>query len=52
MEKLSTTPFFIHFDTQEEDQTYCTLKDLKDRESQMKNGHNLHIIMGLYVFQR
>ena len=46
MEKLSTTPFFIHFVTQEEDHTYCTLRDFKDNESQGKNGHNLHKIMG------
>ena len=46
MEKLSTTSFFIHFVTQEEDHTYCTLRDFKDKESQGKNGHNLHKIMG------
>ena len=46
MEKLSTTPFFIHFVTQNEDHTYCTLRDFKDKESQGKNGHNLHKIMG------
>ena len=46
MEKLCTTPFFIHFVTQEEDHTFCTLRDFKDKESQGKNGHNLHKIMG------
>ena len=40
MRKLSTTPFFIHFVTQEEGHTFCTLRDLKDRESQRKNAHN------------
>ena len=46
MEKLSTTPFFIHFVTQEEDHTFCSLRDFKDKESQGKNGHNLHKNMG------
>ena len=46
MKKLSTTPFFIHFVTQEEGHTFCTLRDFRDKESWGKNGHNLHKIMG------
>jgi hypothetical protein len=46
MEKLSTTPFFIHFVTQEEDHTFCSWRAFKDKESQGKNGHKLHKNMG------